>query len=388
VSTEPGRYGRAEDEPAATPAEEEVDWPVTGRFSRWRNSRPFWGALLTILSGAIILLSEKAPVNVIIHIGLQGLAGYLIPSIIVLCGVLLLVNPVQRTFYAILAILCALGSFITSNLGGFFIGMLLGIVGGSLAFAWERRDTPGQHQTPRHGGGFHPPSRVRQHSGGTHGLSLVLGDEDDDAGEPGDGAQQRGSRPGAACSGGPADGAYRTLAMSAAAVGTVLLVGSLPPHHGPAGGHGGPAKRTTPAVPGPLGQPAATAKSGFTATSAVLTGWTFDGVAHVATARGAVAMLEFTMTSLALSGATLRVVAAGVSVSATDTSLGFSGGVVLLATKFSGDLQGRAVTYTPSRPPTSVPADATVTNVVTGQPYLFAGLLQATGLVVATPQEV
>ncbi len=383
MSTEPGRYGGADYEPAAA-SEEEGDWPATGRFSRWRNTRPFWGAVLVLLSGALILLSEKAPVSVIIHIGLQGLAGYLIPVIMLLCGVLLLVNPVQRTFYSVLAILLALGSFITSNFGGFFVGMLLGLVGGALAFAWEQRDTPGERQVPRHRGGSRPPEWMRQR-GRTHGLSLVLGDKSDESEEPPDDAQ-RGSRPGAAYDGRETDEGHRALATSLAAVGTVLLVGSLPAHHGTAGSHGPPAKRIA-TVPGSLSGPVATAKSGLTASSAVFTGWTFDGVAHVATASGSVAMLEFTMTSLVLSGTTLRVVAAGVSISTSAVSLGFSGGVVLLATKFSADLHGRTVTYTPSKPPPSLPADATVTNVVTGQPYLAAGLLQTAGLAVAIPQE-
>ncbi len=123
---------------------------------RWRHTRPFWGALLVILGGCEILLSERAPIPLIIHIGLQGLAGYLIPVIIVLLGLLLLFHPVQRTFYSLLAVLLSLGSWITSNLGGFFVGMLLGVIGGSLAFAWRPRDAgpaeaePALSEPPRH----------------------------------------------------------------------------------------------------------------------------------------------------------------------------------------------------------------------------------------------
>jgi hypothetical protein len=79
---------------------------------------------------------------VIVHIGLQGIAGYLVPTIMVLCGVLLWASPAQRLFYSVLAVLMSLGSWITSNLGGFFLGLLLGLVGGSLAFAWTPRATP------------------------------------------------------------------------------------------------------------------------------------------------------------------------------------------------------------------------------------------------------
>ena len=62
-----------------------------------------------------------------------------------LCGVLLWFNPGPRAFYSLLTIFLALGSWVTSNLGGFFVGMLLGVVGGALAFAWapdSERDEP------------------------------------------------------------------------------------------------------------------------------------------------------------------------------------------------------------------------------------------------------
>jgi hypothetical protein len=105
-------------------------------WRHWRRSRPFWGGLLIILAAAEILLTERVPVRVILHIGVEGIAGYLLPLIMLLCGLLLWFNPQQRVFYSILAVLMSLGTWITSNLGGFVIGMLLGVVGGSLAFGW------------------------------------------------------------------------------------------------------------------------------------------------------------------------------------------------------------------------------------------------------------
>jgi len=105
-------------------------------FRNWRRSRPFWGGLFVVLGGGEILFSEKAPLRVIVHFGLTGLAGYLIPSVMVLCGILIIFNPAQRLFYAILSVLLALATWPTSNLGGFLIGMLLGLIGGSLGFAW------------------------------------------------------------------------------------------------------------------------------------------------------------------------------------------------------------------------------------------------------------
>ena len=110
-----------------------------GRWGGWRRSRPFWGGLLITLAGLEVLATERAPLRVIVHVGAQGVAGYLIPIVMVLCGLLLWFNPEQRLFYSILAVLLSLGTWITSNLGGFFVGLVLGVVGGSLAFGWTPR---------------------------------------------------------------------------------------------------------------------------------------------------------------------------------------------------------------------------------------------------------
>ncbi|MFJ3792230.1 DUF6114 domain-containing protein [Kitasatospora sp. NPDC090091] len=122
----------------------------------WRGRRPFWGGLLVLLGGAEILFTLRAPLPVVLHIGMQGLAGYLVPVVMVICGVLILVNPTQRLFYSILAVLSSLASWITSNLGGFLIGMIIGVLGACLTFGWLpdqparrrrfRRKTPGPAQ--------------------------------------------------------------------------------------------------------------------------------------------------------------------------------------------------------------------------------------------------
>ncbi|MET9384104.1 DUF6114 domain-containing protein [Streptomyces sp. NPDC002928] len=105
-------------------------------FRGWRAGRPFWGGLLLTLGGAEILFTEKASLKVVMHIGAQGLAGYLLPAVMVLCGLLILFNPAQRLFYSITGVLLTLGTWVTSNLGGFFLGLLLGVVGSCLTFGW------------------------------------------------------------------------------------------------------------------------------------------------------------------------------------------------------------------------------------------------------------
>ncbi|MGW1722064.1 DUF6114 domain-containing protein [Streptomyces sp. NPDC002306] len=120
----------------AEPAPSRPRQALRPAFRSWRSGRPFWGGLLLALGGAEILLTEKASLKVVMHIGMQGLAGYLLPVLMVLLGLLILFNPTQRLFYSITGVLLTLGTWITSNLGGFFVGLLLGIVGSCLAFGW------------------------------------------------------------------------------------------------------------------------------------------------------------------------------------------------------------------------------------------------------------
>ena len=108
-----------------------------GKFRHWRRRRPFWGGLLMLLSGLELFASGNMSIGGLeVHLGPTGFLSYLLPLIMVVCALLVWFNPTQRLFYAIVALLAALYSFIGLNLGGFFIGMLLGIFGGGLVIAW------------------------------------------------------------------------------------------------------------------------------------------------------------------------------------------------------------------------------------------------------------
>ncbi|GLW28349.1 DUF6114 domain-containing protein [Actinoplanes regularis] len=130
-----------------------------GKFRRWRRNRPFWGGLFQLLSGLFLLLSSNLSVLtdmvVQIHVGPQGFLSYVLPGLMFVCGFLVWFSPGQRMFYGIVGLLTALYSFIGLNFGGWFLGMLFGIVGGALAVSWQPPVTrPGtEPQGPADGSG-------------------------------------------------------------------------------------------------------------------------------------------------------------------------------------------------------------------------------------------
>jgi len=117
-------------------------------FREWRRSRPFWGGLLLVLGGIELLgiplsgILSRGAVRLVVYIGIGGVFGVLIGVLLVTAGIATWSNPEHRAFYGIAGVILGIASFPTSNLGGFFLCMLLAIVGGSLAFAWAPSAEP------------------------------------------------------------------------------------------------------------------------------------------------------------------------------------------------------------------------------------------------------
>lgn len=106
------------------------------RFRNWRRSRPFWGGLLCLLGGleiAVIPLTAYRIILVSHSVAIATVVG----AVIAILGLLLWMTPMHNKLYGLVAIVLALASFVTSNLGGFLLGGLLAIIGGALGFAWE-----------------------------------------------------------------------------------------------------------------------------------------------------------------------------------------------------------------------------------------------------------
>lgn len=127
--------------PAAEASGEESKPSVWQRFRRWRSGRPFIPGLLLILSGIII----AAPAYITIHISdllvmistISGVSTLLIGVLLVMFGLGAWFQPATSNYVGVLGIIVAIIALPTSNLGGFVIGSLLGIIGGAFTFAWQ-----------------------------------------------------------------------------------------------------------------------------------------------------------------------------------------------------------------------------------------------------------
>jgi len=104
---------------------------------RWRRSRPFWGGLVLIAGGYFVM----DPIlggswKFFVQTGVSAFVPALLGGVMVAAAVIAIVKPAQRHFPAIIAMMCSVASLPLANLGGWIIGMLLGIIGSGLVFAW------------------------------------------------------------------------------------------------------------------------------------------------------------------------------------------------------------------------------------------------------------
>lgn len=106
------------------------------RFKNWRSKRPFSGGLICIISGVIILAVPVQLYEVAASPGSLVVVGLLLGGLTLLMGILSFIMPKLSTLLGIIAILSSVLS-IMGALGGFLIGTILGIIGGSLCIAWS-----------------------------------------------------------------------------------------------------------------------------------------------------------------------------------------------------------------------------------------------------------
>lgn len=118
--------------------------PATGRltrlrqgFTRFRRTRPFWGSLI-LLAGAYFIARPLlgGTFEFYTTVGVRSITPLLLAGGMAAAACVALVMPAQRHFPAIVAMMLAVASLPLANLGGWLIGMVLGITGAGLVFAW------------------------------------------------------------------------------------------------------------------------------------------------------------------------------------------------------------------------------------------------------------
>ncbi|MFD9129703.1 DUF6114 domain-containing protein [Kitasatospora sp. NPDC059571] len=111
------------------------------RFRNWRRSRPFWAGLLAMIAGLPILYFPYAKLNLngmTVSMATTAGAGSLIIGVLMVAlGFTAWFQPLVRVFCGVAVTLLALISIPVSNLGGFGLGLILGLVSGGLLMAWK-----------------------------------------------------------------------------------------------------------------------------------------------------------------------------------------------------------------------------------------------------------
>lgn len=142
-------------------------------FRAWRRGRPFYAGLSILLAGIEIYWAPHSSVGKMLSMGLPGISSLFIPIFLIIFSVTVWFFPTYRFFSGVAAILLALLSLVATNLGGFFIGFLLGMFGGAFAVAW----TPRSDYTAE-------TRRQRRRTAGTEALEFSAGESAETAAIP------------------------------------------------------------------------------------------------------------------------------------------------------------------------------------------------------------
>ncbi|WP_176222170.1 DUF6114 domain-containing protein [Tuberibacillus sp. Marseille-P3662] len=113
-----------------------------GPFKLWRNDRPFWGATITILAALLILYIPLQLYAIAFIPGSFAFIGLMFGGLMLILGVLAFFYPQFSTVFGIMTIFLSVLS-IMGALGGFVIGTILGIIGGSFCIGWQKEAVKG-----------------------------------------------------------------------------------------------------------------------------------------------------------------------------------------------------------------------------------------------------
>ncbi|TGB14337.1 DUF6114 domain-containing protein [Streptomyces sp. MZ04] len=287
---------------------------------RWRRTRPFWGGLLLVLGGAELLLVPLSPLTVLVSLGLGGLAAIGIGLALIAAGIFLWLLPHAHHYVSVNALILSVLSFAATNLGGFLVGMALGIAGSAMGFGW----------TPVPEGDEESPEVPKVRDGqGTRTLAALLPV-----------LILAGIMNGSPARAAPGDGA-----------GDAIVAPSTPPT--------------------------------VTTTLFAPQGFTLAGVREIPTAEGPLKVMVLRMKAASLTDYRLKTRDGSRELALGADTLDLSGSVTLYLTKFKGCLEGLlCLTFTPDKLPVPpvVPPFVFMTDVSAEQALVTSDLIVTDGL--------
>jgi hypothetical protein len=123
------------------------------RFRLWRRTRPFAGSVLILVAGVLILYGPLQLLQFAMLPGSDMWSAVTVGGVLFCMGIIQLLAPRFAVITGTIAIVLSLVSLITA-MGGFIIGMILGLTGGALGVAWKPPSLviPGSRDTALHNG--------------------------------------------------------------------------------------------------------------------------------------------------------------------------------------------------------------------------------------------
>lgn len=135
IALSPEEQQVSQDQPTSKKAAAE-DWRTWSRFRLWRKQRPFWGSLFLILAGLLVLGGPMSLFPMVMVSGGTISEGLLVGALLVVMGLLQLLSPSHALVTGSIALVLSFASVLVA-LGGYGIGVFLGIIGSALGIAWR-----------------------------------------------------------------------------------------------------------------------------------------------------------------------------------------------------------------------------------------------------------
>ncbi|MFG3050675.1 DUF6114 domain-containing protein [Kitasatospora sp. NPDC048239] len=134
------------------PAEHEnpAQW-VRRVFRNFRRSRPFYGGLLAMMAGVPVMYFPYAKLSLsgmtVTMATTAGAGSLIIGVLLIVLGLTAWFQPAVRVFSGVATTLLTLVSIPVSNLAGFGMALLPGLIGGGLMVAWAPLPEPKAAET-------------------------------------------------------------------------------------------------------------------------------------------------------------------------------------------------------------------------------------------------